>query len=75
MSVKNRKHTYSVTGPDIDRNGYETGGIALSAAITFASRASGEATYYARNADGDVFGHAERDEDGTVYITRVKGDR
>lgn len=75
MAARTSKTGFTVSGPNEDRGGYDSGGIALSAAITFASRATGEATYYARNTDGTIFGHAERDEDGNVFITRVRGDR
>lgn len=76
MAATPRKSTtFTVSGPGVDRNGYDTGGIGLSAAITFASRATGEATYYVRDPDGNIFGHAERVEDGVVRITRTGGDR
>jgi hypothetical protein len=67
---------FTVTGPDTERtypagNTRAPGGPALSAAIAFASRAHGEATFYVRDADGTLYGHVVRDTDGNVTVHRA----
>lgn len=63
---------FTVSGPDTDRNGYENGNVALSAAITFAShcRADEALNFYVRDPAGDAFGRVER-ADGIVLIYRT----
>lgn len=63
---------FTVSGPGIDRNGYQSGSVALSAAITLAT---GEATMYVRDGNGDAFGRVERDTDGSLTIIRLGEDR
>lgn len=65
---------FTVSGPGVDRP-YPEGGPALSAAITYASRATGEATFYVRHPDGDLYGRVERAEAGSLQVYRIGGAR
>lgn len=59
-----RKGSFTVSGPDVEKTGYESDGVGLSAAITFASSAASsqrEATYYVRDALDKVVGRTESD--------------
>lgn len=67
-----RKAAATVSGGGIDR-AYEAPSVALSAAITFAGRASDETTFYVRAADGEPYGRVERTEGGTITIYRNGG--
>lgn len=53
------KQKATVSGGAVDR-AYESAPVALSAAITFASRASEDTTLYVREADGSPYGRVER---------------
>lgn len=66
---------FTVSGPGVDRNGYLSGSVALSAAITLATAASGEATMYVRDGAGEAFGRVERDQDGSLTIIRFGEER
>lgn len=70
-----RRPTFTVSGPGVDRNGFESGPVALSAAITFAERGPFESTFYARDGAGEIFGRVERDVAGNLAIFRIGGDR
>lgn len=59
---------YTVSGPGVDREGLPAPAVALSFAITCASRATEEATYYVRDSLGEACGRAERDEVGIIRI-------
>lgn len=65
---------YTVSGPGVDRT-YPDAGPALSAAITFATRATEECTFYVRNVNGDIYGRAERDEKGGIFVYRLRGGK
>lgn len=76
MTAKPKPGTFSVTGPGLERHGYPSGPIALSASITFAGRAEGEACFYVRDHTGEIWGRSERDAGGNVLIYRLgKDDR
>jgi len=64
-----RPPAFTVSGPGVDRC-YPSGGVALSAAITYAARAWAEVTYYVRTPSGEPYGYAEADEDGNVFVRR-----
>jgi hypothetical protein len=66
--VARREQGYSVTGPNVERDGYVAPVVALSAAITFATRLDAEGTVYVRDAKGEPYGHVERDEDGVLHV-------
>ena len=70
-----KRRAWTVSGPDVDKGYVDGGGVALSGAITFASRATGEVTYYVRTPEGDPFGRVERDADGVIAIYRKEGAR
>lgn len=64
---------FTVSGaPDVDRCGYPSGPVALSAAITLAQGAvADETTMYVRDPAGDAYGRVEREKDGIVRIYRT----
>lgn len=52
---------FTVSGPGVDKSYAEPGpGPALSFAITKAERSPVDATFYVRDADGEVVGYVER---------------
>ena len=55
-----RREPFTVTGPGLEKS-YPEAGPALSRALTAASAAATDGTWYVRNAAGDVAGYAERD--------------
>jgi len=62
------KKAYTVTGPGVDKT-VSGAGIGLSAALTFASRATRkgvEGSFYVRDPDGKVVGRADSDGTGNV---------
>lgn len=65
-----KKPAATVSGPGVDRS-FASPAVALSAAMTIASRAPGETTLYVRDADGNVYGSVVRAAQGglTVYRT------
>lgn len=69
------RSAYTVSGPGVDKPYPDGGGVALSAAITHASRADGEATFYVRTPDGSAYGRVERDEHGGITVHRIGGGR
>jgi hypothetical protein len=62
-----RRPSFSVSGAGEDRS-YEVAAVAVSAAITIASRATDETTVYVRDPDGETIAHVERRKDGTILI-------
>lgn len=66
---------FTVSGTHVDRS-YPDGGVALSAAITFASRHAGEVptTFYVRTPEGEPFGRVESDGKH-VLVYRTGRDR
>jgi hypothetical protein len=62
---------FTVSGPEIDK-AYETPGIAMSAAITFAEHSKTPVTLYVRDAHGDVLVRVERDEHRRTTVRRAK---
>ena len=62
---------FTVSGPSIDK-AYETAGVAMSAAITFAEHSKTAVTLYVRDAHGDVLVRVERDEHGHTTVRRTK---
>lgn len=62
---------FTLSGPGVDRAYPDGGGVALSAAITHASRSEMAATFYVRDPAGEIFGRAERDEHGNVRVFRI----
>lgn len=73
--MKTPTGAFTVSGGGIDRNGYESGMIALSGAINMIQRLPGEATLYVRDRDGTCFGRVEQDADGIVLIYRLTPTR
>lgn len=69
-----RRGAFTVSGGTIDRNGYESGDVALSAAITFASRERVDRTLYVRDGAGVAYGRVEA-EDGRVRVYRTAAAR
>lgn len=69
-----RRPAATVSAPGLDR-GYETPGVALSAAITFATRANVETTIYVRDTDDSPYGRVERDALGGLLIYRTAAAR
>jgi hypothetical protein len=59
---------FTVSGAGVDLDGFESIAVALSRAITAASRATGETTAYVRDADGNGRGRVERDQDGSILV-------
>lgn len=68
MSAVRKTRKFGVSGAGVDRDGYDSAGVALSAAITFAGRAPGEAVVYVRRPDDRVVGRVERDADGNLSV-------
>jgi hypothetical protein len=62
---------YTVSGPDIEGRRFETAQVALSAAITLADHLDSEATFYVRDAHGEIVARAEHDADGVTRIYRL----
>lgn len=69
-----KKPLATVSAPGLDR-GYESPAVALSAAITFATRADSETTVYVRGADDSPYGRVERDALGGLLVYRTADDR
>lgn len=71
MATKTAAAAFTVSGPGIDK-GYDTSGVAVSAAVTVASRAKFPVTLYVRDGDGKTVGRVESDGKGTVrvYVSR-----
>lgn len=67
---------FSVSGPATDVDGYPSGGAALSAAITFATRSNADPdlNFHVRDAAGEPFGRVERTDRG-ILIYRLKEER
>lgn len=61
---------FSVSGPSTDKR-YPTADVALSAAITIASKAADEATFYVRDPHNECKGRVERDRHGHVRIFKA----
>lgn len=64
----------SVSGPGIDKDGYPTVAVALSAAITFAQRSQQNGDFYVRNADGVTVARVERDRKRTRIFRLTGGE-
>lgn len=64
------KSRVTVSGPGLDVV-YPQEGAALSRAITAASQATDEATFYVRDGAGQLLAMVERNEDGTITARRV----
>lgn len=65
------KTQFTVTGPEVEKP-VVSASVGLSAATTFASRATEEVTFYVRDAKRNIVGYAERTEDGIVYVKAVR---
>lgn len=62
---------FTLSGPGIDRS-YETAGVALSAALTYAERLrKTEGTFYVRDLDGTVVGSVVHDAKGRTFMDRA----
>jgi hypothetical protein len=64
---------FTVSGGAVDRAGYPSGPVALSAAITLASRLVEDGTLYVRHPDGEPYGRVERL--GRAVHIYAKGER
>ena len=60
---------FTVSGTGIEDKTYDTAVVARSAAITFASRARCEATFYVRDFDGTCVARVETDGKNVVVYT------
>lgn len=63
-----RPRGYTITGPHVDRNGYEAPQVAMSAAINFAQREPRDTTLYVRDEKGESVGYVYHDEYGVVHV-------
>lgn len=64
----------SVSGPCVDKDGYPTVQVALSAAITIAERSLVDGSFYVRDADGVAVARVERDRRRTRIFSLTGGE-
>lgn len=69
--MKKKNDGFTISGPGVDKGGYENGDVGLSAAITYAQRVPEGNTVYVRDADGGIYGRVEHLEGGACHVFKT----